>query len=97
MPTRPRGIAPTRTRTGRDRHPGARTEHHQREAIDELGGQRLDHLVRFLVGIAGRVFEGLDVGGGIAVQAMDVFARRLTARAVHSEVRDRGGAPAARR
>lgn len=30
-------------------------------------------------------------------KALDVFARRLTARAVHSEVRDRGGAPAARR
>ncbi|HEU5183360.1 MAG TPA: S-adenosylmethionine decarboxylase [Gemmatimonadaceae bacterium] len=30
-------------------------------------------------------------------KALDVFTRRLTARAVHSEVRDRGGAPAAKR
>jgi S-adenosylmethionine/arginine decarboxylase-like enzyme len=30
-------------------------------------------------------------------KALDVFARRLTARAVHSEVRDRGGVPAAKR
>lgn len=30
-------------------------------------------------------------------KALDVFARRLTARTVHSEVHDRGGAPAMRR
>jgi S-adenosylmethionine decarboxylase len=30
-------------------------------------------------------------------KALDVFARRVTARAIHSEVRDRGGAPAAKR
>jgi S-adenosylmethionine decarboxylase len=30
-------------------------------------------------------------------KALDVFARRLTARAVQSDVRDRGGAPAAKR
>ena len=28
---------------------------------------------------------------------LDVFARRVSARAVHSEVRDRGGAPAPKR
>ena len=30
-------------------------------------------------------------------KALDVFARRLTARTVHSEVRDRGATPATRR
>jgi S-adenosylmethionine/arginine decarboxylase-like enzyme len=30
-------------------------------------------------------------------KALDVFARRLTARTVHSDVRDRGGAQAAKR
>jgi S-adenosylmethionine/arginine decarboxylase-like enzyme len=30
-------------------------------------------------------------------KALDVFARRLSARTVHSEVRDRGGAPAPKR
>ena len=30
-------------------------------------------------------------------KALDVFARRVSARAVHSEVRDRGGAPATKR
>ena len=30
-------------------------------------------------------------------KALDVFARRLTARTVHSDVRDRGAAPAMRR